>query len=149
VKISENETTFIREDYAVFDEKIVVKHNGKNYLYLGFESQIKKMLAPFHMLEIHKEFFEKIDCKGIYQYISGKWQLKQNWEEWKSSFKNSTILNEIEMEIIGSKEELAKRIIIKEFLLDIEKNLILKNEYAKGISRVKEWYSGDSSSSKA
>jgi|GEM_PF-6401458 len=83
ITIHEGETGFIWEDYAVFDERIVVKHDGRNSLYLGVYNQIKKMLLPFKLLEHQPQLFKKLDKGGIYIYRNGMWQLETKWDNWK------------------------------------------------------------------
>ena len=103
----EYEEAFLYEDYAIFDGCICVKHNGRNSLYLGVQSQIIKMLLPFELLRLRPEFFQKLDINGLYQWkgstsipsnyiihnINGwshifsdtNWNLTSDWNAWKKT----------------------------------------------------------------
>jgi hypothetical protein len=77
------ETSFIWEDYAIFDSHIIVKHNGKNSLYLGVQDQIRKMLLPFELLNQQPQLFKKLDKDAIYSLTNGAQTVQETWNTWK------------------------------------------------------------------
>ena len=88
VTLTRRETSFIWEDYAIFDKQIAFKHDSKNSLYLGMRDQISEMLLPFKLLDLRPQIFEKIYMNGIYKYDEDKqdWCIrKYNWDEFKKN----------------------------------------------------------------
>lgn len=107
---NEYEATFIYDDYAILDETICIKHNGRNSLYIGAKDQILKMLLPFELLRLSPNYFKKLDSEGIYEWHEAEkvdwnsinfksiddkegwshifntknWRLEKNWVTWKN-----------------------------------------------------------------
>jgi len=89
--LSGSQASFIWEDYAIFDDEIVIKHNGHHSLYLGMKNQIENMKKLFKLLALEPSLFTKIDTSGIYSYQrkSNSWdRLESNWINWTQVWKS-------------------------------------------------------------
>jgi len=81
-ELTETQCSFIWEDYAIFDEKIALKHNGRNILYLGVQNQISAMKKVFEFLKKKLEIGDPLPFIKLTKDNIGS----QSWEDWKKKY---------------------------------------------------------------
>ncbi len=79
--IPESKANFIYEDYAIFDNEVVLKHNSTTSLYVATKDQIKSFKAVFELLDNEVYIFEKLTKTHIG---------KQTWDEWEANVEKTT-----------------------------------------------------------
>lgn len=72
--IPKSKTQFIYEDYAVFDEEVVLKHNGVTSLYVAAKDQIVSFKALFELLK----------TDGIFEKLTKETIGNIPWNNWKN-----------------------------------------------------------------
>lgn len=76
--LQEFEIGFIYEDFAIFDEQVVLKHDGKSTLFLGLKSQIYHYKSVFDLLRDRRDYFLEVNET----HIGAK-----TWEEFAKDLK--------------------------------------------------------------
>lgn len=80
---SEFNADFIYEDYAIFDNEIVLKHNSNTSLYIASKDQIKSFMAVFNLLE-------KKPLPGCFKLLTNDNIGDVTWEDYKKRFSAKT-----------------------------------------------------------